>query len=321
MFVGVSPLVWRCRPERVTAMPDKVQTLWHKHKKTLAFEAFLLPALLIFGTFILYPSIVTIFKSFTNWTDLNTGREQFNGLDNYIRLFHDKSVLIGIRNSFTFAICASIFQSVVGLALALVLDTKFRTRNFLRAVWYFPAVLSTLIIGFLWNYMLSTSDFGLVNQFIQFLGFNKVNFLGNANNAMICIIFVSVWQWAGWTMTIYLANLQSIPADLYEAASLDGASSVQRFLHVTLPMLFPAVSFNLVTGMINGLKVFDIIYALTNGGPNGKTESIVSLMMKKGFTEGFQGYACAMGTVFLVIVMTITVIQQKFLGKWGDSLE
>ena len=302
-------------------MPEKARAYWRKHKTTIQFEAFLLPALLIFGVFILYPAVSTIFKSFTNWNDLNSGRETFIWFDNYIRLFNDKSVLIGIRNSFVYAICATILQSVAGLALALVLDSKFKTKNFLRAVWYFPAVLSTLIIGYLWNYMLSTSDFGLINQILRFFGMGKVNFLGDASIALKCIIFVSVWQWAGWTMTIYLANLQSIPTDLYEAADIDGASAVQKFMRVTLPMLFPAISFNVVTGMINGLKVFDIIYALTNGGPNGKTESIVSLMMKKGFTEGFHGYACAMGAVFLVIVMAITVFQQKYLGKWGDSLQ
>lgn len=166
--------------------------------------------------------------------------------------------------------------------------------------------------------MLSTSDFGLINQLLQALGFGKVNFLGDANIAMMCIIGVSVWQWAGWTMTIYLANLQGIPSDFYESASIDGATRIQKFRYVTLPMLFPAVSFCVVTGMINGLKVFDIIYALTSGGPGGQTESIISIMMRKGFTEGFYGYASSMGTVFfLVIVLMITGIQMKYFNKWG----
>ncbi len=168
--------------------------------------------------------------------------------------------------------------------------------------------------------MLSTSDFGLINQLLQALGFGKVNFLGDANIAMMCIIGVSVWQWAGWTMTIYLANLQGIPSDFYESASIDGATRIQKFRYVTLPMLFPAVSFCVVTGMINGLKVFDIIYALTSGGPGGQTESIISIMMRKGFTEGFYGYASSMGTVFLVIVLMITGIQMKYFNKWGDSI-
>lgn len=301
-------------------MIQKAKKYWCRYRKTLALEVFLLPALIIFGVFIFYPAMSTVVNSFTNWNDLNYGQVKFIGLANYKRLFQDASVLIGIQNSIVYAITATILQSVVGLFLALVLDSKFKARNVLRAVWYFPAVLSTLIIGYLWNYMLSTSDFGLINQLLQFFGMGKVNFLGNARHALGCIIFVSVWQWAGWTMTIYLANLQSIPADLYEAAQIDGASPVQNFFRITLPMLFPAISFNVVTGLINGLKVFDIIYALTNGGPNGKTESIISLMMKKGFTEGSYGYACSIGTVFLIIVLVITMFQMKYLNKWGDNL-
>ncbi len=133
------------------------------------------------------------------------------------------------------------------------------------------------------NKMLSTSDFGLINQFLQILGFEKVNFLGNADVAMRCIIFVSVWQWSGWIMTIYLANLMSIPVELKEAAAIDGAGKIKNFCGITFPMLFPSISYCVIVGMISGLKVYDIVYALTNGGPAGGTNTIVSLMMGKGF--------------------------------------
>jgi raffinose/stachyose/melibiose transport system permease protein len=245
---------------------------------------------------------------------------QFTGLRNYGRLFRDGSTLIGIRNSFIFAVSATVLQSAAGLALALALNAAIKGRNILRAIWYFPAVLSSLIIGYLFNFIFSTSDLGLLNQLISRAGFEKINFLGDPKNALLCIILVAVWQWAGWTMTIYLANLQSIPDELYESAGMDGAGAGRKFLNITVPMLFPAVSYTFITGMINGLKVFDIIYSLTAGGPNGQTESIISLMMKKGFTEGFYAYACAMGSVFLIMVLIITIFQMRFFNKWGEVL-
>lgn len=291
-----------------------------KIKRVVSYEIMIIPALIIFLLFIVYPASSTIYHGFTNWSDVKQLNYDFVGLKNYIRLFSDEAMMIGVKNSIIFAVVATILQSTIGLALALALDSKFKTKNMLRAIWYFPAVLSTLIIGYLWNYMLSTSDFGLINQLVIRFGFEKINFLGNPNIALGCIIFVSVWQWSGWTMTIYLANLQGISNELYESASVDGASRWQRFRYVTLPMLQPAVSFCVVTGMINGLKVFDIIYALTNGGPGGKTESIISIMMRKGFTEGFYGYSSAMGTVFLVIVLFISFFLTRLFNKWGDNI-
>jgi raffinose/stachyose/melibiose transport system permease protein len=291
-----------------------------KLKNTLAYEALLLPALVIFVLFVLYPAMGTVYNSLTNWTDINLNNVKFVGFRHYQKLFTDKSVLIGIRNSFAFAVSATVLQSAAGLLLALPLNRAFKTKNLLRAIWYVPAVLSTLIIGFLWNYMLSTSDMGLLNRLIAGLGFAKVNFLGNAGNALACIIFVSVWQWAGWTMTIYLANLQGIPEELYESAAIDGAAGAKRFFSITLPMLFPSISFSAITGMINGLKVFDLVKALTNGGPNGQTDTIITLMMRKGFTEGFYSYACAMGVVFLAIVLIITGFQMKYFNRWGENV-
>lgn len=293
---------------------------WRKIKQTLEYEVLLLPALLIFVVFVLYPAADTFYNSFTNWTDLNPHNVIGVGFKNYQKLFTDSSVLIGIRNSFFFAVSATVLQSAAGILLALVLNRSFKSKNLLRAVWYFPAVLSTLIIGFLWNYILSTSDMGLLNQLLQNWGLDKINFLGDAGNALKCIVFVSVWQWAGWTMTIYLANLQSIPEELYESAGLDGAVGAKRFFSITLPMLFPSISFSVITGMINGLKVFDLVKALTNGGPNGRTDTIITLMMKKGFTEGFYSYACTMGIVFLLSVLIITGIQMKYFNQWGDSI-
>jgi raffinose/stachyose/melibiose transport system permease protein len=175
-------------------------------------------------------------------------------------------------------------------------------------------------MGFLWNFIFSTSDLGLLNSIITRMGLDRVNFLGDGRIALMCIIFVSVWQWSGWSMTIFLANLQGIPEELYESAAMDGAVGAKRFFSITLPMLFPSISFSVITGMINGLKVFELVRALTNGGPGGSTETMITTMMNVGFARGFYSYACAMGMVFLVIVLIITGIQMKFFNQWGDNV-
>lgn len=289
-------------------------------KKDIEYQILLIPAIVLFSIFVIYPSASTFVYSFTNWSDMNTGNIKFIGLENFARIFSDEMIMTGIKNSFIYAILATVLQSVMAVPLAVCLDMNLKTKNILRAVYYFPAVLSTLIVGYLWNYMLSTSDFGLVNRILANIGIERINFLGDKEYALYCVIGVSVWQWTGWNMTIYLANLQSISKELYESANIDGATGLKSFRYITLPMLYPATSFCFITGMINGLKVFDTIYAMTNGGPGYATESIISVMIKKGFTEGFYGYSCAIGIGFLGIVLVITMIQFKFLNKWGENI-
>lgn len=156
-------------------------------------------------------------------------------------------------------------QTILALPLAVLLDKKLKTRNLLRAVFFFPAVFSSLIIGYLWNFIMSSSDYGLINNLLHQLGFGTFNFF-TANRALFSVILTQAWQWTGWAMVIYLANLQSISPDLYEAADIDGAGGIKKFFYVTLPLMCPSVKIIVVTGLIGGMKVFDIIYSMTSGG-------------------------------------------------------
>ena len=151
------------------------------------------------------------------------------------------------------------------------------------------------------------------------MGFEKINFLGNGKIAIFSIIAISVWQWFGWSMVIYLGNLQSISEDLYEAASIDGANTLRKFWHITIPGLAPAIKINLVTGMISGLKVFDVVLAMTNGGPAHKTDTIL-LMMFSRFSDGNYGYASAFGIIFLVVSMLLSAVLLGLFGKWERRL-
>ena len=147
-------------------------------------------------------------------------------------------------------------QTILALPLAVLLDKKLKSKNILRAIFFFPAVFSSLIIGYLWSFILSSSDYGLVNNILHTLGLDTVNFF-TANRALISVILTQVWQWTGWAMVIYLANLQSIPKDLYEAADIEGASSIKQFFYVTVPLMCPSVKIIVVTGLIGGTKLLE----------------------------------------------------------------
>ena len=284
-----------------------------KKRSEIPYVLMALPAVAVFITFFILPLVFTIRYSFYNWTNFSPD-VFFVGLKNYKKLFSDITIIGGIKNSLTYAFFTVLLQNLISLPVAVVLNTKFKGKNFFRATFFCPAVLSTLVVGYLWKYILSASDFGFVNQILNQLGVGTVNFLGNGKLALVSIIFTQVWQWFGWSMVIHLGNLQSISDDLYEAASIDGASTLRKFWHITIPGLAPAIKINLVTGIISGLKVFDVVLSMTNGGPAHKTDTILSLMFAK-FSEGNYGYASSFGIMFLIVSMVLSAVLLGLFGK------
>lgn len=278
-----------------------------------------LPALVIFIIFFVFPLLLTAKSSFYTWTNYSSDII-FCGLENYKKLISDRTLSKGISNTLLYAVINVLLQSIIALPISVILNFKLKGRNIFRAIYFCPAVLSTLVVGYLWKYLLSTSDYGFINQIIVAFGFEKVNFWGNGKNALTAIILIEVWQWFGWAMVIYLGNLQNISDDLYEAASMDGAGGWSKFWYITIPGLAPAIKVNLVTGMISGLKVFDIVIATTNGGPAHQTETILTLMFRK-FSDGNYGYASAFGMLFLVVSMLLAAVLLGIFNKWERSLE
>ncbi len=283
------------------------------------FILFILPAFLIYLLFSIVPFLYTVFYSFTDYTDMNPVNLHFVGISNYLKVFHTPLMTTAIKNSVIYAILLTSFQTILALPLAVVLDKKLKTRNLLRAVYFFPAVVSSLIIGYLWNFIMSSSDYGLVNNLFHRMGLETFNFF-TANRALFSVIFTQVWQWTGWAMVIYLANLQSISKDLYEAADIDGTSGLQRFFYITLPLMCPSVKIIVVTGLIGGMKVFDIIYSMTSGGPGNATETVMTVMMKKGISDGFYSTGAAFGVCFFIIVLVISAFVTKLMGKWSEAI-
>ena len=284
------------------------------------FVIFILPALIIYLLFSIIPFLYTIYYSFTDYTDMNPINLHFVGLKNYIKVLQTPVMLAAIKNSVIYAILLTGFQTLLGLPLAFVLNQKLKSRNLLRAVFFFPAVFSSLIIGYLWNFIMSSSDFGLINDILHQLGLGTLNFF-TSKNALYSVILTQIWQWTGWAMVIFLANLQSISPDLYEAAEIDGANGLKKFMYVTLPLMCPSVKIVIVTGLIGGMKVFDIIYSMTSGGPGDATQTVMTVMMKKGISEGFYSTGSAFGVCFFIIVLAISAIVTKLMGKWSEAIQ
>ena len=284
------------------------------------FVIFILPALIIYLLFSITPFLYTIYYSFTDYTDMNPINLHFVGLKNYIKVLQTPVMLAAIKNSVIYAILLTGFQTLLGLPLAFVLNQKLKSRNLLRAVFFFPAVFRSLIIGYLWNFIMSSSDFGLINNILHQLGLGTLNFF-TSKNALYSVILTQIWQWTGWAMVIFLANLQSISPDLYEAAEIDGANGLKKFMYVTLPLMCPSVKIVIVTGLIGGMKVFDIIYSMTSGGPGDATQTVMTVMMKKGISEGFYSTGSAFGVCFFIIVLAISAIVTKLMGKWSEAIQ
>lgn len=284
------------------------------------FVIFILPALIIYLLFSITPFLYTIYYSFTDYTDMNPINLHFVGLKNYIKVLQTPVMLAAIKNSVIYAILLTGFQTLLGLPLAFVLNQKLKSRNLLRAVFFFPAVFSSLIIGYLWNFIMSSSDFGLINNILHQLGLGTLNFF-TSKNALYSVILTQIWQWTGWAMVIFLANLQSISPDLYEAAEIDGANGLKKFIYVTLPLMCPSVKIVIVTGLIGGMKVFDIIYSMTSGGPGDATQTVMTVMMKKEISEGFYSTGSAFGVCFFIIVLAISAIVTKLMGKWSEAIQ
>lgn len=261
------------------------------------------PAMIVFAVFFIIPVIRTVGLSLTDQS--NHSREtNFVGLENYVEAVTNPLMLAGIQHSLVYAIAVVVLQNLIALPIALLLHSRIPFRGGFRTIFFGPAVLSVLVVGYLWSYIFSSNDFGLVNSLLRTVGLPNVNWLGDPDLALPVIIVTQVWQWFGYQMVIYLAALQTINTDLYEAAALDGAGRWRSFLTVTLPGLLPAFQITIVTGLISGLKVFDIVISMTNGGPGYATETVLTLMYRK-FSEGNYGVAAAFGILFLIVSLLI----------------
>lgn len=270
------------------------------------------PAALVFGLFFLVPLAQGVGLSLTEWDGFST--PTFIGLDNFISFFSDTRALGDLRTTLLFAAGSAPLLNICGLLLALLLNRSFRTRDGVRALLYLPSVISPMIMGSIW-YLLLQPGRGILAIFASRVGIELAGtWMSSGYRALAVLVLVNVWQYAGMTMIIYLAGLQGIPAEFYEAAAIEGASGSQRFFSIILPSLLPALKINIITNIIGSLSVFDVIMALTDGGPGYTTESLSIYIMRMCYGNR-TGYSTAVALIlFLIILLPVLLSLRAFKG-------
>lgn len=280
--------------------------------KNIPFYIMTIPAFLLFLTFHTFPAFQGIYYSFTNWDGLSFTYD-FVRFKNYLNLFKDINILNSYLFTFKFAIVSTILVNVLSLLIAMGLNAKIKGKNFFRATYFLPNVLGVLIVGFIFNFIFSNviPQLGVKLH----LGFLSTNILGSESLAWIGIVIVAVWQACAFNIILYLSGLQTVPTELYEASSLDGANKWQEFWKITFPMIAPFFTINMVLSMKNFLMVFDQVIALTGGGPGRATESISLLIYKGGFAGGEFAYQSANSVIYFIVIVVISVFQLKVLQR------
>jgi len=273
------------------------------------FYVMVWPAVLAFALFHTVPLLVGVFYSFTNFAGF--GQWRWVGLANYINIFRDTRMFAAYGFSFKFAIVATVLTNVIALSIALALNAKIKFRNFFRGVFFIPFVLSVLVIGYVFRFIFANS----LPRLLPNIPLLADNILTNANWAWVAIVVLAVWQAAAFNIIIYLAGLQTIPAEVYESASLDGASPWRTFWSITFPMIGSFFTINMVLSLRGFLQVFDPIMALTEGGPGTATESVTMRIFTGGLAGGEFAYQSANAVLFFIILVIVSFIQFRVLNR------
>ncbi|EXG84171.1 carbohydrate ABC transporter membrane protein 1, CUT1 family [Clostridium sp. ASBs410] len=274
---------------------------------------FYIPAVILFLVFVIYPFIQGIRLSFTNWNGYSQTMK-FVGIKNYTRLFQDANVKTALVNTLIYGVMSTVIQNILGLGYALFLNTKFKGRSIVRTIIYMPVMIAPLIMGYI-MYFFFQYDGGAVNDILIALHLEPVDLLVHSGTAIRIIVLVNSLQFVGVAMVIYLAGLQNVPTMYYEAAMIDGATFWERFKHITIPLLMPAISSSTILNLIGGLKLFDLVMALTSGGPGFSTHSLSTLVTNQYFSAQSAGYASAIGIFTFLLIMIISNVVMGYFDK------
>lgn len=268
---------------------------------------FLLPNVLIFTLFVIIPAVQGLVMSFTDWGVFTD--PTFIGFANFKEMLYDDVFWITCKNTLVYAFLTVVLLLVFSLALAIMLSkhTVWGEKG-LRASFYIPSLLSMITVGIAWRFILG-DEMGIVNYLLRALGGEGVHWLTDGTNAMLCVIMVSVWTYAGYYMLIFISGLQAIPTELYEAAKVDGSSPWYSFKHITLPLLSPTTLVVSILATISAFKAYELIVTMTKGGPGYATKFIVQQVYQTAFMEDRMGYASAMSLVLMLVIGIFTLIQ------------
>jgi multiple sugar transport system permease protein len=281
-----------------------------KTREEFAAYALATPAMILLFVLLLGPALAVIILSFTDW---QFGAKALNviGFKNYIEMFNDKIFWISVRNTMIYVLVVVVMTCSLGLGVALLIESRRSFRQVWRTVYFLPVTATMVAMALVFEYILHPA-FGPLNYVLSFFGIEGTNWLQNRSTALLTLCGIGIWQSVGFNMVLFLAGLTSIPRDLYDAADIDGAS---RFFTVAWPLLGPTTMFVVIISFIRSFQVFDTVRVLTNGGPNRATEVILYTMYSEGFSYFRSGYAATLTIIFLIFVLTLTLVQRLIIER------
>jgi multiple sugar transport system permease protein len=292
----------------------------HRKREQLAGYLFILPNFLGFALFVLFPILVSLFLIFTEWDYLQgfNGLE-FVGLKNFMDLRHDEYFLPALKNNFIFTVVVVPVSMVIGLLVAIVLNKYVYLKGLLRMLFFLPYVSSLVAMSVVWAVMYNATD-GPINAVLRSIGLeNPPGWLSSPSWALISIMILTIWINVGYTMVLFLAGLQGVPKDLYEASEIDGANKLRQFFHITVPMLAPTTFLVAITLMISSFQVFAAVAVMTQGGPINSTMVIVYHIYLQAFKYYKMSYAATLSWILFIIIFLITLVQWKGQKKWSSN--
>ena len=290
-----------------------MQSSINKKSERRAAYLFVIPAVILLLAFLVYPALQTVRYAFTDYNIMRPDWIKFCGFNNFIELCQDENFWIAVKNTLYYN-CSCSFSDVFGVGTCTLISSKRKGVAIFRAAYFSPQVTSMVVVAILWTVMYNSNpDSGLLNALLVKLGMEPCGFLNDPKTAMNSIIFMSAWQGAGYQMMIFLAGLQGIPKEQYEAASIDGANKIKSFFYVTLPGLKNVISYVVMITVIQAMKLFTQPYVMTKGGPQNSTRTLVYYIYEQGFQKRNFGYACAVAALFFVIVISLSLGMKKII--------
>jgi multiple sugar transport system permease protein len=299
--------------------PNLWRRFWSRTNERIGY-LFIMPSLIHLLLFLLIPVIFSFFLSFRDWTKPAFTDSPYIGLENYSFLMSDRRFWRAMLNTAYYTLLSVPLGMAFSLGIAVVLNRKLRGVNLFRTLFFMPVISSWVAVSIIWVTLLDPNA-GIVNYLLKLVGIAPINWLGNPNTAMISLVIISVWKSAGFNMVIWLAGLQGIPRELYEAASIDGASRWQLFWRITLPLLAPTSFFLAITGVIGSFQVFSPVYTITKGGPLDSTDVAVFHIYREAFQEFNFGYASAMAWVLFAVIFIATLAQFWYMRRQREEIQ
>lgn len=283
-----------------------------KNKKIIILG--LLPALVIFILFVIIPIFQSFYYGFFKWNGLS--EPVFIGIKNFVDVFTDKVFWLSFKNNLLVVVASVFGQIPIGLLMAIVLNKKMKSTSFFRTIFFLPMILSTVVVGLLWSSILNV-QVGIVNKVFEAVGLSQLaqNWLGDPDIAMITICFVIIWQFVGFYMLIFLAGLQNIPNEVFEASAIDGANEFQKLIKITIPMMWETIISAVVLCIAGSMRTFDLVFVMTKGGPAHATELMATYMYNKTFEVYKYGYGSAVSLVIFIISFSFIILSRKLMTK------